>query len=112
MIQRFARFHRNLIDVFLHASTHVQQQNQRHWFVAVRKGDNRLRLPFIGHREVTLAEIFDELVALGDLHVHPHIRNAGFKRRGWLHGLVDVRRRGFCINLSRIAWRILGPKRR
>ena len=74
--------------------------------VAVRKRDYRLRLAFIGHREVGLVEILDQLVAIGDLNVHPHIGNAGFERRSSLDCRLCVRCRARgvelrCINLSR-----------
>ena len=101
MIQRLARLHRNLVDVLLHASADVQQQDQRHRLVAVRKGDNRLRLAFIGDREVALGEILDQLVAVRHLNVHAHVRHAGFERRSGLIGLIDCRRRGFCVDSGR-----------
>ncbi len=83
MIQRLARLHRNLVDILLHAPADVQQQDQRHRLVTVRERDNRLRLAFIGDREVALGKILDQLVALGHLDVHAHVRYAGFEGRRW-----------------------------
>ena len=81
MIQRVARLHRNLVDIFLHAPADVQQQDQSHRLVAVRERHNRLRLALIGDGEIALAQILDQLVAVGHLDVHPHVRHAGLERR-------------------------------
>ncbi len=111
MVQRFARFHRNLVDILLHASTHVQQQDQRHRLVTVREGNNRLRLAFIGEREVAHGKILDQPVTLHHLDVHAHIRHAGFERRRLFGGLLCIRR-GFCVDLRRFVARVLSAQRR
>ena len=108
MVQRVARFRRNLVDILLHASADIQQQDQIEGLVAVRERDNRLRLALIGERKVIFGEILDQIVTFRHLHIHAHVGHAGFKGGCWRRTLLDVLRRVFSIDLIRI----LGPQRR
>ena len=108
MIQRLARLLSNLVDVLLHASADVEQQDQRHGFIAVREGNYGLRLAFIGDGEVALGKILDQLVAFGHLHVHSHVRHTGFEDGSGLRGLVL----GVLRPFRRDALRILCGERR
>ena len=65
-----------------------------------------MRLAFVGHREVALGEVFDQIVAFGHLDVHAHVRYPGFERRGLLHRLLHALWRRF----HRVGHSVLSPR--